>query len=82
VSKKEDWGRKGRQKHEEAEPTRFRRGVYSDRRQRQLRSAADAKFLVDMMQVHLHGAFRQIEFAGDFLVAETSRYKVGDFSFA
>jgi hypothetical protein len=38
--------------------------AFSDRRQRQLRSAAKAKLLVDMTQVHLHGAFGQMEFAG------------------
>ena len=54
----------------------------SGHRERQLRSAAEAKFLVDMMQMHLHGAFAQMELAGDFLVAHTSRYKAGDFSFA
>ena len=58
------------------------RRACSDRRQRQLRSAAEAKLLVDMMQAHLHGAFGQMELAGDFLVAQTSRYKVGDFSVA
>jgi len=35
-----------------------------------------------MMQVHLHGAYRQMEFVGDFPVAQASRYKVGNFSFA
>ena len=39
------------------------------RRQRQLRSAVEVKLSVDVMQVHLHGAFAQMELAGDFLVA-------------
>src|SRR5438445_11443560 len=54
----------------------------SGHRKRQLRSAAKAKLVVDMMQMHLHGAFGQMEFAGDFLVAQASRYETGDIAFA
>src|SRR5262249_52736086 len=50
--------------------------------QRQLRSAAEVKLAVDMMQVHLHGAFGHMEFAADFLVAQTLRYVAGNISFA
>ena len=50
-------------------------------RQRQLRSAADMQLLVDMMQMHLHGAFGYAEFAGDLLVVQAPRYKARDVSF-
>jgi hypothetical protein len=62
---------------------RYRRlRAYSDHRQRELRSAADVKRPVDMTQVHLHGGFGHMQFAGDFLVVQALRYEPGDFSFA
>jgi hypothetical protein len=51
-------------------------------RQRQLHSAPNAKLFVDMMQAHLHGAFGQMELAGDFLVAQATDYKLRDVAFA
>ena len=50
--------------------------------QRQLRSAAELKPLVDMMQVHLHGAFGQMELPGDCLVGKAAGYKLRDVAFA
>jgi hypothetical protein len=49
---------------------------------RQLRSAAKLKFLVDVMQVHLHRSFGQMKFVGDLLVVQTLRCELGDISFA
>ena len=48
----------------------------------QLRSTADVKLAVDIMQVHFYGAFAHIEFAANFLVVQPSRYEVSNFSLA
>jgi hypothetical protein len=81
VAAKGEFGRAASSGGRASSPDVGTRGC-SRRRYRQLRSAIQVKLLVDVMQVHLHGASGQTEFAGDFLIAQTSRYKVGDFSFA
>ena len=55
--------------------------IVANRQESQLCPAAKIKFLVHVMQVHFHGAFRQIQLSSNGLVAQTLRDEESDFRF-